>query len=104
MATQKQKRLAMEAKRAAREETLRQEGLAAQLADRERRAQATKDAQIETSKRLLARHEDEKAARKDIADAQRQRQEFLDTHTPGQILAVYGLLGSMVNDTTPDKI
>lgn len=70
MATKKQKRLAAQQKREEYLEQIRLEGLAAQQADREAREQKKRDDKIKASKELLEKHEREKQARRDIADAQ----------------------------------
>lgn len=78
MATKKQKREAAERKHAEFMEEVRQSGLAAQQADREDRAQRLKEQKAQKAKELLAEHERKKQARKDIADAQREHQSFMD--------------------------
>lgn len=78
MATKKQKREAAERKHAEFMEQTRQSGLAAQQADRENRAQKIKDQKAQKAKELLAEHERQKQAQKDIADARREHQSFMD--------------------------
>lgn len=68
MATKAQKRARMEAKRAEFEESIRQEGLAAQRADQERRAKENLDAKIQASKDLLNEHNAKKEQRKAVMD------------------------------------
>lgn len=84
MATKKQKRLALAAKREEREEVLRQEGLAAQAADRARRDQVLMDDKIRKSRELVRENE-------------RKRQKST-TRNAGQILTTYALIGAMMDD------
>lgn len=62
MATKKQKRLAGELKQAQNREEVRQRGLQALEADRKAREKAIRDAKVEKSRALLAKHEAKKAA------------------------------------------
>lgn len=105
MATKKEKRARVAAKSALEAEQLKAEGLAAQRRDREARAQAERERKEKKSRELLDEHARKKQARKDIADARREHQEVLDGPTPGQILATWSLVGSMMNeDSTADTV